>query len=107
MNTDIINTHPSGDAFSTLQRCTNKARARNAEKTLLIAYRRREGVQETYCAIPTIHQSHPGDAGLANISIRRFDIDKEEVGMATNVIANRADAVPLPSTAYERFAGVC
>jgi len=27
--------------------------------------------------------------------------------MATNVIANRADAVPLPSTAYERFAGVC
>jgi hypothetical protein len=27
--------------------------------------------------------------------------------MATNVIANRADAIPLPSTAYERFAGVC
>jgi hypothetical protein len=27
--------------------------------------------------------------------------------MATNVIANRADAVALPSTAYERFAGVC
>ena len=27
--------------------------------------------------------------------------------MATNVIANRADAAPLTSTTYERFAGVC
>jgi hypothetical protein len=27
--------------------------------------------------------------------------------MTTNVIASRADAAPLPSTAYERFAGVC
>jgi hypothetical protein len=27
--------------------------------------------------------------------------------MATNTIANRADAAPLMSTAYERFAGVC
>jgi len=27
--------------------------------------------------------------------------------MATNTVANRADAVPLSSTTYERFAGVC
>jgi hypothetical protein len=27
--------------------------------------------------------------------------------MATNIIANRADAASLPSAAYERFAGVC